>query len=165
MKIKPYIDKLNKSKEFKLFIEKNPNAYFSAGFFVLDFQENKNIHQIDYYIPNQKKMATFELDKGVEMKISEMTNENIIPAKIDSKTKLDLDVLKGIVEDEMKNHTVTHKLHKIIVILQKLDGNIIWNLNCITSDMGVIKMHIDDETHSVLKFETINLFDVVKKVQ
>jgi len=164
MKIQPYINKLNKSKKFKEFIEKNPNAYFSAGFFVLDFQENKNVHQIDYYIPNQKKMATFELDKGIDMKISEITDKNIMPAKIEGKTKLDLDVLKGIVEDEMKNHTVTHKLQKIIVILQNLNGNLIWNLNCITSDMGVIKVHIDDETHSVLKFEEISLFDVVRKI-
>ena len=109
-------------------------------------------------------MATFELDKGVDVKISETTNKDVVPVKIEGKTKLDLDLLKGIVEDEMKNRTVTHKLQKIIAILQNLDGKLIWNLNCITSDMGVIKVHIDDETHSVLKFETINLFDIVRKL-
>ena len=163
MKIQPYISKLNKSSKFKEFVQQNPNAYMAAGFFVLDFQENKNVHQIDYYIPNNKKMATFELDKGVDMKISEAVNKTT-PIKIDGKTKLDLDILKGIVEDEMKNRTITHKLQKIIAVLQNLNGKLIWNLNCITSDMGVIKLHIDDETHSVLKFETISLFDIVKKI-
>ena len=53
---------------------------------------------------------------------------------------------------------------KIIAVLQNLDGKLIWNLNCITTDMGVIKVHVDDQSHSVLKFEKINLFDVVKKL-
>jgi hypothetical protein len=64
----------------------------------------------------------------------------------------------------MKNNTVTSKLQKIIAILQNLDGKLIWNLNCITNDMGIIKIHIDDESHSILKFEKVNLFEIVKKL-
>ena len=52
MKIKPYIEKLNTSKVFSNFKTKHPKAYFSAGFFVLDFQTNKHLHQIDYFIQN-----------------------------------------------------------------------------------------------------------------
>jgi len=164
MKIKPYIEKLGESKEFAQFRKKNPNGFFCAGFFVLDFQEKKNIHQIDYYLPEKKKMVTFGLDKEVEMKEAELAND-IIPKKIEGEITLDLDILKGLVEDEMKNHTVTHELHKIIAVLQNIDGKLVWNLNCITSDMGVIKMHVDDATHSVLKFEQVSLFDVVKKMK
>ncbi|MBS3092136.1 hypothetical protein J4466_01815 [Candidatus Pacearchaeota archaeon] len=166
MKIEPYIEKLESSKEFKSYIGKSPNAYFSAGFFVLDFETNKNIHQIDYYDPKSKKMITFMLDgKKVEAKLAEMPKENKLkPGKIDGKINLDLDILKGIVQDEMKNNMVTTKLQKIIAILQTLDGKLIWNLNCITTDMGVVKVHVDDATHSILKFEKINLFDIVKKL-
>ena len=164
MKIQPYLKKLGKDEKFKNFIEKNPDSYFSAGFFVLDFEEKKNMHQVDYYLPKEKKMMTFTLDGKVEMKKSELHND-LIPGKIDGKINLDLDTLKGIVEDEMKNHTVTHKLHKIIAVVQNLDGKLIWNLNCITSDMGVVKVHVDDQTHSILKFEPVNLFDIVKKLK
>ncbi|MEK6873987.1 MAG: hypothetical protein AABW91_04005 [Nanoarchaeota archaeon] len=164
MKIQPYIEKLNNSQEFRNFKSKNPKSYFAAGFFVLDFEEKNNLHQIDYYNPENKKMATFELDEDkVEIKESEASNAST-PGEIKDQINLDLDILKGLVEDEMKNHTVTHKLHKIIAILQNLDGKLIWNLNCITSDMGIIKMHISDSDHSVLKFEAINLFDVVHKL-
>ena len=164
MKIQPYIDKLSNSDEFKDFKVKNPKSYFSAGFFVLDFEENNNLHQIDYYIPEKKKMVTFALDdEKIGIKESEASNAST-PMEINDKINIDLDVLKGIVEDEMKNHMVTHKLHKIIAILQNLDGKLVWNLNCITSDMGIIKMHISDSDHSVLKFEAINLFDVVHKL-
>lgn len=163
MKLKPYIEKLNSSKKFKDFIKKNPDAYFSAGFFVLDFETKKNIHQIDYYLPKEKKIVTFEIDKGIEMKKSETANDQI-PKKIFGGVETDLDILKGLVEDEMKNHTITHQLQKIIAILQNIDGKLEWSLNCITSDMGVIKVHVDDKTHSILKFDPINLFDVVRKI-
>ena len=109
-------------------------------------------------------MATFALDKEiVEIKETESANKSI-PIAIEQNINLDLDILKGIVEDEMKNHSVTTKLHKIVAIIQNLDGKLIWNLNCITTDMGVLKIHIDDADHTVLKFEKVNLFDVVKKL-
>jgi len=164
MKIQPYLDKLNASSEFKKFTSENPDAYFSAGFFVLDFQDKKNIHQIDYYLPNEKKIMTFTLDEEIVMKKQELSNESI-PEKVEGDINLDLDILKGVVEDEMKNQNITHKLHKIIAIIHNVDGSKIWNLNCITSDMGVIKIHVDDKDKSVLKFEPINLFDAVKKIQ
>lgn len=164
MKIQPYMDKLSSSQEFRNFKSKNPKSYFSAGFFVLDFEENNSLHQIDYYNPENKKMATFALDEEkIELKESEASNAST-PREINVQINLDLDSLKGLVEDEMKNHMVTHKLHKIIAILQNLDGRLIWNLNCITSDMGIIKMHVSDSDHSVLKFEAVNLFDVVHKL-
>ncbi|MEM3113215.1 MAG: hypothetical protein QXI33_02210 [Candidatus Pacearchaeota archaeon] len=164
MKIKPYLDRLASSKEFKSFTRKNPNAYFSAGFFVIDLESGKNVHQIDYFIPETKKMMTFILDsKDIESKLSDMSNDNI-PDIITEKINIDLDTLKGIVEDEMKNNMVTKKIQKIIAILHKLDGKLVWNLNCITTDMSIIKIHIADEDHSILKFDKINIFDVVKKL-
>ena len=163
MKIQPYITKLNKSPTFKKFISKNPNAYLAAGFFVLELDTKKIMHQLDYFIPTSKKMATFILDGKIQTKESEAANQTV-PQKIDQKVNLDLDIIRGIVEDEMKNNTVTSKLNKIIAVLQTLDGKLVWNLNCITNDMGVIKVHLDDKTHSVLKFEKINLFDIVKKL-
>ena len=163
MKIKPYLDKLSNSVQFKDFISKNPEAYFSAGFFVLDFSEKKNIHQIDYYLPKEKKFMTFTLDGEIEMKKQDMRDKKV-PKQIEGDITLDLDVLKGIVEDEMKNQGITHKLHKIIAVIHSPEGKRIWNLNCITSDMGIIKVHVDDSDKSILKFEPVNLFDVIKKI-
>ncbi len=164
MKIQPYLDKLNKSQKFKEFSEKNPKAYFSAGFFVLDFVDKKNLHQIDYYNPEENKIMTFMLDGEVEMKKDDLSGKKS-PEKISKEINLDLDILKGLVEDEMKNKKQTKKLNKIIATIQSNEGKLIWNLNCITSDMSVIKVHVEDESHSILKFEPINLFDVVKKLK
>tara|TARA_Y100000310_G_scaffold285591_1_gene309183 strand:+ start:7849 stop:8343 length:495 start_codon:yes stop_codon:yes gene_type:complete len=163
MKIQPYFDKLKSSKAYQDFISKNPEAYLSSGFFVLDFQTKKNMHQIDYYIPETKKMQTFILDGEQVTSKEDDTINNKIPNKISSDVTLDLDILKGLVEDEMKNHTITTKLQKIIAVIQNINGKLVWNLNCVTTDLGVLKVHISDNDHSVLKFDKINLFDVMKK--
>jgi len=163
MKIAKYFNKLHESKEFKNFQNKHKDSYFCAGFFVLDFENGKNMHQLDYYHPKSKKVTTFMLDKGIEEKISEQLMKKK-PLKLDTKTKIDLDALKGIVEDEMKNHTITEKIKKIIAILQVIDGKKIWNLNCITSGMGLLKVHVDDETDTILKFEKVDLMDIIRKV-
>jgi len=55
MKIQPYVEKLNTSKEYEEFQKKYNDAFLVAGFFVLDFETGQNIHQIDYYIPSDKK--------------------------------------------------------------------------------------------------------------
>lgn len=59
MKIEPYIKKLSVAKEYKDFMGKNPDSYVVAGFFILDFESNNNLHQIDYYIPKAEEGCSF----------------------------------------------------------------------------------------------------------
>src|SRR6185295_10430269 len=101
MKIEPYVKKLNSSPEYKTFLEKNPGSYMVAGFFVMDFEDNNSLHQIDYYVPKQKKVAAFTLEPKVTKQMMELMNEKA-PEKLDINTKIDLDTLQGIVDDEMK---------------------------------------------------------------
>jgi len=163
MKIQPYVNRLEKSKEYKSFQKEHKNAFLSAGFFVLDFEEKKNIHQLDFYVPKEKKMAAFTLDKGVKLQLLDLVNEKV-PDKLDIKVKTDLDALYGILEDEMKNRSITENIKKIVAVLQNIDGKRLWNLTCILSGMEILRSHVDDETRSVLKMEKFSMMDLVKKV-
>lgn len=185
-----YLEKAEGSEEFKKFKKENSDAYLCAGFFVLCYSEDekgKDVHNLDYYLPKQNKMATFDLD-NMQLKISEIEklkkasegkedrdkeNEEAgknkdkkeKPEEIKSEdVKVDLEAIKGIAEDEMKNRTVTDKLNKIIAIVQKQDGKIIWNLNCLAVGFGIIRVHVADEDSSILKFEKLNLMDFMKRV-
>jgi len=160
MKFNHYLKRLKESEEFQKFKEKHGEAYLCAGFFVLDFETGNDIHQVDYLLPN-KKVATFILDDGVRVKISAQTLKKKLP-EIKNKVKTDLDALKGIVEDEMKNRTVTEKIKKIVAILHILDEKVIWNLQCILDGLGILNVHVDDSDQSVLKFEKHSLLDLVK---
>ncbi len=163
MKIKPYIDKLNASKEYSEFQKKYSDSFMIAGFFILDFETGNNIHQIDYYIPSEKKIAAFTLDKGVTLQVLEMMGRGK-PEKLDIKTEIDLDAMKGILEDEMKNRSITEEIKKIIAVIQSIDGKKVWNINCILSGMEILKAHVEDESKTILKMEKSSIMDYMKKL-
>lgn len=164
MKIKPYITKLSSSKEYKAFQKKYEDAFMIAGFFIIDLETQNNLHQIDYYVPSEKKIAAFTVDKGVTMQMLDMINNKLVPEKMDMRTNIDLDALKGILEDEMKNRSITEEIKKIIAIVQTIDGKKVWNLNCVLSGMGILKAHVDDESQTVLKMEKSSILDYIKKL-
>ena len=160
MKFKHYLDRVEDSKEFRKFKKENPKAYLCAGFFVLDFETDKNIHQVDYALPD-KKIATFLLDDGAKYKISEQALKKKLP-EIKEEAETDIDALKGIVEDEMKNRTVTEKIRKMIAILHIVDDKLIWNIQCILDGLVFLSIHVDDSDQSILKFEKHSLLDLIK---
>jgi len=163
MKIQPYVQKLNNSQEYKEFKDKYSDAFLVAGFFVLDFEQGQNIHQIDFYIPSKKKFAAFTLDEGVNMQILDAAMDKV-PEKLDMKTNIDLDALHGILEDEMKNRNMTEEIKKIIAVIQNIKGKKVWNVNCVLSGMEILKAHVEDESETVLKMEKTSFMEIMKKV-
>ena len=134
-----------------------------AGFFILDLEEGKNIHQIDYYVPSEKKIAAFTLNHGVDVQLLEMLGSKV-PEKMDLKTNIDLDALSGILEDEMKNRGITEEIKKIIAVIQSIDGKKVWNINCVLSGMGILRAHVDDSSQTILKMDKSSIMDYVKKM-
>jgi hypothetical protein len=164
MKIAPYVEKLSSSSEFKTFQKENKDSYMMAGFFVLDMETGKNIHQIDYYVPSKRKVAAFTLDRKINLQLLDLIKADKIPEKLDIKTKIDLDQLQGILKDEMHNRNMTDDIKKIIAIVQNLEGKKIWNLNCVLSGMGILNAHVDDDSKTVLKMEKKSLIDIMQKM-
>lgn len=163
MKIKPYINKLNESKEYKTFQKKYKDAFLIAGFFVIDFESGRHVHQIDYYVPSQKKVAAFTLDQKVIMQMLNLMDKRV-PEKLDMESHIDLDALKGIITEEMHNRNMTDSINKMIAILQTVDGRKLWNVNCVLSGMNLLKAHVEDDSQTVLKMERSSIFDYLQKV-
>ncbi len=164
MKIKPYIEKLEQSGEYKTFKVKYPDAFLIAGFFVLDLEEGNNIHQIDFYVPSEKKVAAFTLDGEVTVKLLETLDSQKIPEKLDSNANIDLDALPGILTDEMRNRGISEDLRKVIAVLQNIDGKKIWNLNCVLTGMEILKSHVEDDSKTVLKIEKTSVIEIMKRM-
>lgn len=161
MKIQPYFDKLNESKEYKDFARKFPDAFMAAGFFVIDFENGNNVHQLDFYVPSQKKIAAFTLDNEIAMQMLDGINEQV-PQKLEPSVNVDLDALQGIIEDEMKNRGMTEEIKKMIAILQNINCKKIWSISCVLSGMHIMKANIEDESKSILEMEKKSILDFVK---
>ena len=164
MKIQPYVQKLETSEIYKKFRKDNNESFLVAGFFVLDYESGVNIHQIDYYVPSKKQVAAFNLDGEVEVRLLDMMSKEKVPEKLDLKTKVDLDALKGILEDEMKNRNITETIKKCVAVIQVVDGKKLWILNCVLSGMEILKAHVDDDSRTVLKMERASMLDYIKKM-
>jgi hypothetical protein len=163
MKIKPFVDRLEQSKEYKDFRARYPKSFMIAGFFILDFESGSNVHQIDFFVPSEKKIAAFTLDGGVSMQLLEMMNSKV-PEELSLDTKIDLDALEGILLDEMHNRGMSEKIKKIIAIIQNINGKKIWNLNCVLSGMEILKSHVEDDSMTVLKIEKQSLLDIIQQI-
>jgi hypothetical protein len=164
MKIQPYIQKLESSEAYKKFIKDNSESFLVAGFFVLDYETGVNIHQIDYYVPSRKQVAAFNLDGDVQVRLLDMMSKDKVPQKLEIKTKIDLDAIKGILEDEMKNRSITETIRKCVAVIQMVDGKKLWVLSCVLSGMEILKAHIDDDSKTVLKMEKASILDYVKRM-
>jgi len=163
MTLQRFTEKLGNSQVFKGFEKENKSAYLTAGFFVLDLETKNNLYQLDYYVPNKKKVAAFNVGKDITMQMMDMISGKA-PEKLDMKSKIDLDTLPGILGDEMKNRGITSEIKKIIAVLQNLEGKKIWNLSCILSGMEILRAHIEDESESILKMDKSSLMDIMKAV-
>src|SRR3989344_2149311 len=163
MKIRPYVEKLEQSEEFKNFKVKYPKSFLIAGFFVIDFDTGMNVHQIDFYLPKEKKIAAFTLNEEVKLQILDMISKNgKKPEKLDIETHIDLDALQGILVDEMHNRGISEEIKKIIAVVQNIDGKKIWNLNCILTGMEILKSHVEDEAKTVLKMDRTSAMEIMK---
>lgn len=163
MKIQPYVQKLQSSGTYKDFQQKYKDAFLVAGFFVIDFETGRNLHQIDYYVPSKKKFAAFTLDKSVEMQLLKSLDKKA-PEKLDINAQIDLDALQGIILDEMKNRNITQTIKKMIAVLQNRHGKKVWNVNCVLSGMDILKVHVEDNSKTILKMERSSILDYVKKL-
>ena len=162
MKVKDLMKKLRSSPQYDSFSSAYKDAFPVAGFFVIDSESKKNIYQIDYLIPSKDKIAAFSIDHPVSMQMLDAQKNKEPLKEIDMNALIDLEALEGILEDEMKNRSISETVTKIIAVLHMHEGKKIWNLNCMLSGMSLLRAHIDDASKTVLKMERVALFDLMK---
>jgi hypothetical protein len=163
MKFHDLLKKLKASEQFQSFSHAYKDPVIVAGFFVIDFDTKKDIHQIDYYIAAKKKIAAFSIDGKVTMQLLDSPDTKEQLKELNTDVKTDLDELVGIIDDEMKNRGITETVKKIVAVLHmNAENKRVWNLNCMLSGMSIVRAHIDDESKTVLKMERVSLFDVMK---
>src|SRR5688572_25971116 len=117
MKFHDLLKKLKASEQFQSFSNAYKDPVIVAGFFVMDFETKKDIHQIDYYISSKKKIAAFSIDGKVTMQLLDSPDTKEVMKELDTNVKTDLDELFGILEDEMKNRGISETVKKIVAVL------------------------------------------------
>jgi len=117
MKFKELFEELKTKGCYAEFVEKFPDAYLSAGFFILSTEEKEGDKvQIDFFIPSEKKIASFDYPFN-----SFMVHEDPIA---ESKEITNLDIKVDIMDLFGYGHEKTEKKFNKVIAILKDD---IWN--------------------------------------
>jgi len=163
MNFKSLFLRLERSKEFSEFKEKNPEAFLCAGFFIRDYKDGNNQSSVDF--ANNGKITTFTpSENSFQIKEEEILDKTRPLSQFSPDIKIDIDQLKELVEKELQKNNINGSLEKIIAVLQAnpAGGDAMWNLTCFVEGMKIILVHIDATTQEILKFENRSLFDFVR---
>lgn len=166
MKLKKFLTKLEKSEEFKKFKLEDPKSFLCSAFLVRDFEGTHNETQIDYYSPKTNKIVSFKIGNKIERMPVEkspmmLDQKKFTPKKIEKDMNMDIENIKGIIEDEMKNRGITEKIKKLIVIGQNLNGKNNWNCTGFLDGLGLLQAHLEDERECVLFMEKKSFMDML----
>lgn len=167
MDLKPALEKLEDSQDFKKWCQKNKNTYFSYAFKIPQ-EMGLNDWQLGFYDNKKDKITTFELSNG-NIKIRD--EEDVFKkedAKVNEvhldKVRLTFDnAIEKAHEFQQKNFPKDKSI-KTIAILQNISklGNI-WNITYITEAFNTLNMKIDASSGRVLQHHLSSIFSFRKE--
>lgn len=164
MNLSALLQKVEASPEYKSFKKASPDATLCAGFFILDFKEQRQSYALDYITDSGKDLFSFNYDLAgdtISMKQEELIQGQKKLEEVNPRVKVEIEDLKNIVEEELKKNKILNKLEKIIAVLQNENEKTIWNLTCMCDGFAIIMVHVDSKELNILKFEKKSLFDFV----
>lgn len=163
MKFSQLLKTIENSQEFGDFKKQNPLAVLCAGFFILDFSQNREDYNLDY--KSAQNIFSFALspENNIIFKQEELIDSPKPLNEINQEIKfaVDLPDLQKETERILLENGIKSRLEKIIAILQNTGDRTIYNLTCICSNFIIILIQIDASTGETIKFERKKLFDFI----
>ena len=157
MKVKDIIKKLEESFKFKK--DHNKKSYLAHLFKMVD-DLNKDDWQIGYYNDNNTITNYVNEDDKINVihaqEIFQKTQKKI--KKLDmSKVKIDIDKVLDIAKEFQQKKFSTDPPLKIMVILQNIANNTIYNVTYITRSFNTLNIKIDATNSKIISHELTNM--------
>ncbi len=159
-KMEIQIEKIKDTEVWKEFLSKNPDCYFSAGFFIYSYNSEKYSSEFDIIIPGDKKLAVLNSDNET-IKVSD-TPLNSIPEELSGEIKRDINAIIKTVENELKNRKIYLDITSLMILLRSVGGKKEWNCKCITNQMSMLSLDIEDISGSVSGFKQQSFFELIR---
>lgn len=125
--------RLEKSEEFKKFIQEHENSFFISAFLTKDFWE------LHYFCPDEKKAGCFSMGEKIGYLFSEMTTEGKL-------NELKLEKINYDLSDEnllkLKKKYLESDIMNQIISLQNFKSKFVWNITWLTSSLNLINLKI-----------------------
>jgi len=156
------LEKLKDSSEYKTFVKENKDSYLCSGFFVIDMEnkETRNQYHFDFFVPENKKTFSFELENEVKLVPLERIDEKFLE-KVSLKENFDFNEIEKIISREMEFKKINNKIQKMIFSLQNIKGKDLLLGTIFVSGFGMIKANIDLKDKRIVDFEKKSFFDML----
>ena len=167
MELKPALEKLKESEEFRNWSKKIPDNYFSYAFKILE-DNKKGSWQLGYYHKTTDKMTTFIVNKDSieiqkEEEIFKKPDMEVRPIDI-KKVPLPFEKILKKAEEFQKNKYPKESVSKTIVILQNLkEYGTIWNITYVTQSFKTLNIKISPENGKIIAHNLESLTNLIKK--
>lgn len=166
MELKETLEKLNESKEFREWKQKNPDSFFSYALKILE-ENTEQPWSLGFYRKSTDKVVTFIVDEKIDMQEEEEifkkpdTKVNLIETE---KAKMPfsdiLEKAKAFTDKTYPNELIK----KTIAILQNLEKyGTVWNITHITHSFNTINIKADAEDGSILYNNIESIMGLIKK--
>jgi len=156
-----YFEKLSDSPEFKKFKEENSDCYLCSGFFSIDKEGQDNQQHLDFYVPSEKKMFSFQLEKKMIFTSLEDYDERV-PNKIKKNFDFDFKEVEELISKKIEEEKVNKKIQKLLLSFQNKDGKHFIIGTVFVSGLGIIKIEINLDEKKIENFEKKSFFDMLK---
>jgi len=160
MNLQFYIEKLENAPQFKKFLEENPNTFACSGFFVIDKQGSDNKQHIDYFVPEENKIYSFQLENDLQKVPLESIGETT-PEQVSFDYDFDFSELEDLISKEMQSRGIKNKVQKLIFSLQNVNGETFLIGTIFVSGLGLIKLNIDIKEKKITDFEKKSFFSMM----
>jgi len=167
MGIKETLEILESSEEFNKFKSNNPNAKMCAGFFIIDFFGNDNKRSIDFKCEDKVFSCSLRDDDSVKIQEDELVE--VVGTKfpelqtINPNVKVDAEDAIGIAKTRTLDEGIAAKYNKAIAVLQKHEGNHVWNITGMLDGLIILHILVNADTGEIIKFERKSMMDLIKK--
>jgi len=164
MNLQFYSEKLHSSEMFKKFKEENKESYLCSIFFTIDKEKDDNQIHFDFFIPESKKMTSFQLNGEIKQVPMEIYDEKI-PERIPLNFDIDFWEIERMIATRMEVDNIKSKMQKIILSLQRVNEENFLVGTVFISMLGMIKVKINAAKKNIVEFEKKSMFDIMKVVK
>ena len=163
MSFNQLLKKIKESKAFKEFKKRHNETFLFSAFFTLDQEFAIETQQIDFYIPDKKKVKTFLVVEGkIKHKLDELKIQHEV-TKLNENIKIDIPEIIEIIKKEIESQKLSaFKFNKAIIILQKQKNKQIWNITCFFNNFKMLRLHIDCLTEEILESKQGSILDFIQ---
>jgi len=158
-----YAEKLKNSEIYDKFIKENKKAFPCSCFFIIDKQGKDNKQHFDFFIPDENKMMSIQLENGALSPVK--IPDNFKPEQISLEHDFDFDTIETIIQKEMDNKKINNRIQKLLFSLQHKNKRDFLVGTVFISNFGLIKVNIDIQEKKIIFFEKKSFLDMFKIIR